>query len=259
MPTANVNGQELYYEDLGGGGPPVLFSHGFLMDHEMFAPQVGALAGECSCITWDQRGHGATPATVPFTYWDSAADALALLDHLGIGRAAFVGMSQGGFIGLRVALTAPERVAGLVFIDSQAGPETPAAVPAYDALHDEWLANGPSGVQDLVAAIIFGDEVDTAPWFAKWAAMPRDALTLPYRCLMDRDDLTGRLREITAPALIFHGDADAAIPMGRAEALRDGLAGCEGLVVVTGAGHAANLTRPEQVNGPLGRFLAAHR
>src|SRR5437588_9277108 len=113
MPFADVNGQHLYYEDFGGDsagdGVAVLFSHGFLMDHEMFAPQVEALAGEFRCITWDERGFGQTPADGPFSYWDSAADVLALLTHLGIERAVLAGMSQGGFLSLRAALTAPER------------------------------------------------------------------------------------------------------------------------------------------------------
>ena len=94
MPFAEVNGQHIFFEDSGGSGAPVIFSHGFLMDHEMFAPQVEALAGEFRCITWDERGFGQTPASGPFTYYDSAADCLALLDHLGIDQAVLAGMSR---------------------------------------------------------------------------------------------------------------------------------------------------------------------
>lgn len=258
MSIAVINGRTVFYEDSGGDGPAVIFSHGFLMDHEMFAPQVTELSDAYRCITWDQRGHGATPAGGPFTYWDSADDALALLTHLGVERAAFAGMSQGGFVSLRAALRAPERVASLVLIDTQAGLEAPEAVPAYDAMLEEWTAHGPAVVQDLVAAIILGEGADAAPWFAKWAAMPTEALVDPYRCLMDRDDLSGRLGEIGAPAIVFHGDRDSAIPMERAEALCTGLAGCTGVVVVPGAGHASNLTHPEHVNPALRRFLDAH-
>lgn len=257
MPTATVNGQPIYYVDHGGDGPPVLFSHGFLMDHEMFDPQVSALAPDYRVITWDERGHGATPASAPFSYWDSARDALGLLDHLGIDRAVLAGMSQGGFISLRAALLAPERVRALVLIDTQAGLEDPEALPAFDAMHDEWVANGPAAVQELVAAMILGADADTAPWYAKWAALPPEGLTFPYRCLVERDDLTDRLGEIEAPAIVFHGDSDAAIPMERARALADGLASHPEIVVVPGAGHAANLTHPDGVNRPLRRFLDA--
>jgi len=258
MPYADVNGQHLYYEDSGGNGPPVVFSHGFLMDHEMFAPQVAALAGTFRCITWDERGFGGTPATAPFTYYDSAADCLALLQYLGIQRAVLAGMSQGGFLSLRAALLAPDRVKALVLIDTQAGVEDPAALPLYEAMHDEWVANGPANVQDAIAELILGGGYDPAVWIAKWDAAPRENMSLPFRCLVDRDDITERLGEILCPAIIFHGDVDQSIPMADAEILRDRLKGCERLVVVAGAAHASNLSHPDQVNGPLREFLAIH-
>jgi 3-oxoadipate enol-lactonase len=258
MPFADVNGQHVYYEDTGGDGPPVIFSHGFLMDHEMFAPQVAALSDAFRCIVWDERGFGQTPATAPFTYYDSAADCLAVLDHLGLERAVLAGMSQGGFLALRAALAAPERVQALVLIDTQAGIEDAATIPLYQAMHDDWVANGPGNFQDAIAGLIFGGGYDAAPWIAKWNEAPPENLTLPFRCLVERDDITPRLGEILCPAIIFHGDEDQSIAMERAEILRDGLKGSEQLIVVKGAGHASNLSHPDQVNGPLREFLNAH-
>jgi pimeloyl-ACP methyl ester carboxylesterase len=72
---------------------------------------------------------------------------------------------------------------------------------------------------------------------------------------MDRDDITGRLGEISCPALILHGTADAAIPMERAEVVRSGLAGPVTLVTVEGGSHAANLSHPDQVNDAVLKFL----
>ena len=101
MPVATAHGIEIDYTDSGGQGPVVVFSHGFLMDRTMFGQQVTALTPQYRVITWDQRGHGGTRATGAFTYWDSAVDVLALLDHLGVERAVLAGMSQGGFVSLR--------------------------------------------------------------------------------------------------------------------------------------------------------------
>jgi hypothetical protein len=121
MAFADVNGQHIRFDDSGGDGSAVILSHGFLMDREMFAPQVDALAAEFRVITWDGRGFGETRSDgQPFTYWDSARDCLGLLDHLRIERAVLGGMSQGGFLSLRAALLAPERVAALVLIGTQA-------------------------------------------------------------------------------------------------------------------------------------------
>ena len=75
------------------------------------------------------------------------------------------------------------------------------------------------------------------------------------RTLASRDDITARLGEIKVPALVVHGDKDAAIPLALAEKLTAGLADAK-LVVVPGAGHAANLTHPETVNPAIERFLA---
>ncbi len=258
MATASVNGVSLSYSDSGGDGPAVVLSHGYLMDGSMFDPQVAALTPEYRVITWDERGFGATRATAPFTYWDSAADVLELLDHLGIGQAVLGGMSQGGFLSLRAALLAPERVRALILIDSQAGLENPEMVPAYEQMEQIWMEQGPAPVQDVVASIILGPpdgRVDYAPWFAKWAAWDADGLRIAFRCLLDRDDITGRLGEITCPTLIVHGTADAAIPMARAEAVRAGLAGPVTLVEVEGGAHASNLSHPDAVNAAILDFL----
>lgn len=260
MPAATISGISISYADTGGDGPPVVLSHGYLMDAEMFAPQAAALAPEFRVITWDQRGLGATRAPGPFSYWDSARDLLGLLDHLGIGQAVLGGMSQGGFVSLRAALLAPGRVRGLVLIDSQAGQEDPALAPAYEQLQQTWLEQGPDPVRDIVAAIILGEPggaVDYQPWFAKWAAADREQLRLAFRCLMDRDDITARLGEISCPALILHGTADAAIPAARAQAVRDGLAGPAEMVLIDGAPHAANLAEPDRVSAAVAAFLRA--
>jgi pimeloyl-ACP methyl ester carboxylesterase len=260
MSTALINGVTVSYSDTGGDGEPVVFSHGYLMDAAMFDPQVAALAPEYRVITWDQRGFGGSRATGEFSYWDSARDVLGLLDHLGVEQAVLAGMSQGGFVSMRAALLAAERVRALVLIDSQAGQEDPAVAPAYEQLEQVWLEQGPAPVQDIVASIILGPPdgpVDYAPWFAKWAAADRAELRLAFRCLMDRDDITGRLGEISCPALIVHGTADAAIPVAKAEVVQAGLAGPAELVLVDGGSHAANLSHPDQVNVALLEFLSA--
>ena len=74
-------------------------------------------------------------------------------------------------------------------------------------------------------------------------------------CLMNRDDISDRLVEITCPALVVHGKQDTAITMNKAEELATGLVGCGGVVQVDGA-HAANLTNPEPVNAAIFDFLA---
>jgi 3-oxoadipate enol-lactonase len=259
MPIAEINAQRIRYDDSGGDGPPIVLSHGFLMDREMFAPQIAVLAPEFRVITWDERGFGETEFDgKPFTYWDSAKDCLGLLDHLGIDRAVLGGMSQGGFVSLRAALLAPERVRALVLIDTQAGGEDPERLPAYRQMQATWLDVGPvDDLANVVASLIIGDPVLSEVWIAKWKELDKDIMRVPADCLFDRDDITDRLAEITCPAIVFHGTADLSIEMGLAEKLCRGLVGCEGVVSIEGASHVANLTHPDQVNGPLLDFLRA--
>ena len=121
MPFAEVNGQNIHYQDTGGDGPAIILSHGFGMGHEMWVHQIDPLVGAgWRVVTYDERSWGQTTHTEPFDYWDLAADVIALMDHLGIDRAVLGGMSQGGFLSMRAALATPERVRALVLVDTEA-------------------------------------------------------------------------------------------------------------------------------------------
>jgi 3-oxoadipate enol-lactonase len=257
MPHADVNGQRIYFQDTGGDGLPIVLAHGFLMDRSMFEPQIEAFAGDYRLVTWDQRGFGQSEFdSKPFTYWDSADDCLALLDRLQLDRAVIGGMSQGGFVALRAALKAPERVRALILMGTQAGLEDPANVPVYQGMLDDWVTNGPQDeLAAIVADIIIARPDENERWIARWKARPKELVREPGRTLLERDDITDRLGEIEVPALVIHGTEDTAIPMERAEALAHGLAGAGAVVKVPGA-HAANLTHPDAVNAAIGEFLA---
>lgn len=257
MPFAQVNGQKIHYRDSGGRGPVVVLSHGFLMDLTMFDAQVSALSDKFRVITWDERGFGDTEYDgKPFTYWDSANDCLALMTHLGIDTAVLGGMSQGGFLSLRAALTAPERVKALVLIDTAADNDGPETLAAYRGMVDAWVTHGPvDDLANVIANIIIANPTENAKWIAKWKARPKELMTHPSGCLLDRDDITSRIGEISCPALIIHGTNDTAISADRAKALRKGLRNAQDIVWVEGAAHAANLTHPHIVNPPLRAFL----
>ncbi|MGN8159622.1 alpha/beta fold hydrolase [Salinisphaera sp. SWV1] len=258
MPIAPVNGQQLFYRDTGGEGPVLVFSHGLLMDHEMFEPQLEAFGLICRCIAWDERAHGQTAGddVAPFSYYDSAGDLVALLDYLGIERAVLVGMSQGGYLSLRCALTHPQRVEALVLIDTQARVEEPAKLAGYEQMLDVWTRQGlPDSIADDIADIILGPAWHGAEqWKAKWRGWQSHNLKQAFRTLIDRDDISRDIARIEVPALVIHGEADQAITLDRAEDMAGHLRHAE-MVTVPEAGHAPNLTHPEPVNAAISRFL----
>ena len=227
------------------------------MDHTMFDAQVEALSDDYRCIAWDERGFGGTPANGPFSYWDSAADAVALLDHLGIDRAVFAGMSQGGYLSLRAALGHPDRVRGLILMDTQAALEDPEVLEGYRGMLVHWLnTDVPLGeVGELVSGLILGDPELAATWVPIWEARRADFNEHPGNCLLDRDDITDRLGEISAPTLVIHGDADAAIPLEFGQVLADEIPDAS-IVVMPGGSHAANMTHSAETNAAIADFLA---
>lgn len=260
MATAEINGISIRYEDSGGDGPAIIFSHGFMMDHTMFDAQVERFGADYRCIAWDERGFGDTPAPDHFSYWDSADDAAALLDHLGIEQAVWAGMSQGGFLSLRGALAHPDKVRAIVLIDSDAAVDPPEVIEGYHGMIA--VADGDDDeafemVLQTVAGMILGTEELAAEWIPKWRARRGvHELLIPGTTLLSRDDVSGRVGEITCPALVIHGTADVAIPIEHAAVVVEALPDCRGFVKVDGAAHAPNMSHPDIVNDAMASFLA---
>ncbi|MDN7902673.1 alpha/beta hydrolase [Burkholderia diffusa] len=236
--------------------PVVVFSHGFLMDGEMFRPNIAALDDTFRCVVWDQRGFGSTgPVDRAFSYWDSARDLIALLDHLEIASASLVGMSQGGFVSMRAALLEPARFRALALIATRSDLDDASVTASFEELKTEWARNGAANVAVHLAGFLLGADYPASAWIAKWLRMPRDNFECPVDALTARDDITPRLGEITHASIVFHGDADAAIPLRCGEALAERLPNSKGLVSVAGAGHTPNLTHAHDVNPKLRDFL----
>src|SRR5277367_5236890 len=105
-----INGQRLHVIDTGGQGAVLLFAHGNQMDYSMWSSVIDLLTDDFRCIAWDMRLHGSSEDDgLPFTYWEAARDALAILDWTQVSHAILVGHSQGGFTALRAELLAPDR------------------------------------------------------------------------------------------------------------------------------------------------------
>jgi pimeloyl-ACP methyl ester carboxylesterase len=251
------DGQRLFFtESDGPQKPAMILSHGFLMDKSMFAPQIDRFADRYRVIVWDQRGFGRTGYDgEPFTFWDSARDLLAVLDHLGVERAVVGGMSQGGFVALRTALLAPERVAGLVLIDTEAGVFTPEERRGNDELAAAWRVSGPTPeLVRTLAANLIGDPTHEERWMRRWLSLGPDVFGAPYDCLAAREDLTPRLGEIGSAALVIHGRQDKAVPIQRGRALAAGLPGGGEFVEIDG-GHTSTMTNPDDANVAISDFL----
>ena len=116
MAFADSQGVRLFYTVEGPADAPALvLSNSMGTTHEMWQPQMAALAERFRVVRYDRRGHGQSDSPpAPYTIDELAADSLAVMDAAGVETAHWVGLSIGGMIGLRIASTAPERITRLV-------------------------------------------------------------------------------------------------------------------------------------------------
>jgi pimeloyl-ACP methyl ester carboxylesterase len=243
---ADLGPVRLHFVD-EGSGPAVVFLHGLAADLDTFAEQARRLGDRYRTIRLDLRGHGgsSTPPG-PWTIADIAGDVTALLDHLGIARAHFVGHSAGGVVAVRLAIDHPGRVASLCLVATAAECNEKAANDFYLAWAEIAEREGMGavlrrmGVKREVEADALGDPLG-------FARASRAIATL-YP-----EPLTPCLAEIDCPALIVVGDKDWIGAGGSVKASR-ALRGSE-LVILPGLGHLPFVQDPDGFAVRLGAFL----
>ncbi len=153
MPSVEINGARLWYDE-AGSGQAVLLIHGGLGDSELWEPVVPFLAQRFRTIRTDLRFFGRS--TGPAVPWSWQEDVIGVLDALGVERAALVGLSLGGRIAIDVALGEPERLWALALVaPGLAGHDGRPYTEEQGARIEAALAAG-----DVDAAI----EVDLEPW-----------------------------------------------------------------------------------------------
>ncbi|MEM6791683.1 MAG: alpha/beta hydrolase [Myxococcota bacterium] len=261
MPTLKrEDGQSLYFEDGGGPGPAVVLGHGFLMDQTMFDPISAALGDRFRIIRWDARGFGRSGWNGrPHDPWRHADDIAALMDHLGLSRAFVGGMSQGGYSALRFTLRHPDRVLGLILLSTMAGPTPPEAIAFYrDNIRTMREQGMVEPLLEGTATALLGDRAHWEPWLTRWRAYDPHHVAGAMEALIARDDVSGRLGEVTAPTFIAHGTEDHGMPIAAAEFLAAKLP-ADGVVRLEGGAHAAAFTHADALVEPLRAFLDQHQ
>lgn len=265
MPELTVNGAALHYEEQGSGEETLVFSHGLLMNGHMFDAQVAALCERYRCIIYDHRGQGRSAGTRDGYDMDTLAeDAAALIEALGAGPCHFVGLSMGGFVGLRLALRRPQLLRSLTLMDTSADEEARENIPKYRLLNGIVRLLGVRPVLGSVMPIMFGDDFLQDParaderrhWKNELGKNRRRYITRAVQGVITRDAVYSELDRIDLPTLIIVGDQDKATPPPKSERLHGAIAGSR-LVVVPKAGHSASLEQPEAVTRAMREFYSS--
>jgi pimeloyl-ACP methyl ester carboxylesterase len=236
---AQANGIDIYYAEYGQGSPVILL-HGGLANADYWGNQIKALAPYHTVIVMDSRGHGrSTRNSQPYSYDLMADDVVALMDVLKVPKADIVGWSDGGILGLDLAIRYPDRVgkifafaANTITSGVKDGIDRNPTIAAFieRARHEyEVYSATPKEYEAFVAQIE-----------KMWATQPSwtDA----------------QLKSITAPVLVVDGDHDEAIKREHTEYIASTIPGA-GLLILPNASHFAFLQDPELFNYAILQFL----
>jgi pimeloyl-ACP methyl ester carboxylesterase len=259
--NALINGVNMAWDD-SGSGPAVCLIHGFPLNRRMWRPQINALAASgYRVITPDLRGFGESDVPDgPYSMDLFADDLAALLDHLGIKRAVFGGMSMGGYILLNILERYPETVAAACFMVTRSGADDEAGKERRRNLATDAMESGPKAVAELFAGMLFAEgSAETKPELAlevrRWIE-GNDArgLARALLAMAGRKDYTALLGGFRLPCLVIGAEQDKAVTGEQIQCLAAGLPDHK-LCIVPEAGHLANLEQPGAFNSCLLEFL----
>lgn len=256
MPTVRVNGVGVHYETKGEGAP-VLFIHGgFGGAVSTLVPQPRAimeiLPEQVRTIAYDRRCCGQSEYVLdPYDLTDLAADARALLDHLGVERSIIIGDSMGGMVALQYAVSFPETVVALGLLETGAalmtqtgwGEQMRAEVDwanregaaAVFAMRREGLRNPaePPAIASFPQDLAERARAQRAEYLAAVASLSDDDLFVYFAGLLRNEaaftgfDFAEDLGDLSMPVCIIHGRADTVVPPQCAEELRKGIENAE--------------------------------
>ena len=255
---ASLDGHVVHYSRSGRpDGLPLVLINSLGTDLRLWNQVVPALEADFSILRYDLRGHGLTDCPPgPYSLVQLAQDLRSLLDHLGIQRAALVGISIGGLIALQFAASHPGAVRALVLAD------TAARIGSADRWQQRIEAVRREGLQALAPAVL-------GLWLSESFRANQPTLTRGFGNMLTRtpaegyiaccstlaeSDLSPQLPKIQAPALVLTGEMDAATPPEQGRALAAALPDAR-FELVPAAAHLPCIEQPERVAAFIRRFL----
>ena len=241
-----------------GTGHPVLLAGSLGSTQAMWDPQVAQLSQDARLITFDHRGHGASPVPLaPYAIDDLGMDTLRLMDFLELDQASFVGLSLGGMVGLWLAINAPDRIDRLVVM----------CCSAYTSDAGPWLeraracrADGTGSIADVVVSRWLTPEfAATHPQIeAELVQMVSETSPEGYAGCCEAIaalDLREGLTEIFTPTLVVAAAQDPSTPAQSVVAPIAEAIPTAQYAVIDDAAHLANVQQPAAVSGLLREFL----
>jgi 3-oxoadipate enol-lactonase len=255
---------EIFYE-IRGSGPPVVLLHPFPSHHEFWHPVALALESRYHLILPDLRGHGESEiGEGPALMRKHASDIARILDAVGVGKAAFVGCSIGGYILFEFWRRFRERVTSLVLCDTRPQADTAEARANRLKSAATVVEQGTEPfIETMIPNLMGRTTLTTRPDLVEGARsmmrkMSAENISLVLRGMAERPDSVADLKTINVPALLVIGDEDVLSPVADGELMRQNIPGSQ-LKVVPKGGHYSPWEQPEAVGPVLRQFLDMQR
>lgn len=261
--AADINGTNLVYAISGrASGPVVVLHHPLATRLEYWDPIMAGLESDYRVVRFDARGHGLSAAAPePYTFDLLAGDVIGLMDHLGVARAQFVGLSMGGMVGQKLGLAHQSRFSSLTLAST-----TSRIAPEFRALwHDRVVVARAQGMSSQV-------EPAMARWVSPETKAKRPGLVATFTRMIEATslngyagwcgaihdlDFTSQLHTIKLPTQIIVGELDPATPVAASDVIHRAMPGSS-LIVMPGVSHMLSSEQPEAFLGHLRPFLARH-
>ena len=261
MKYVMANSLRMAYEETGKG-IPIIFVHGFPLNHRLWEPQLSELKETMHVITPDLPGHGKSEARFGAYLMNLVADDInGFIDALGISVPVVVcGLSLGGYMLGQFYQKYGKRLSGLIFTATRASPDSEAAKLNRDRLVVLASQSGPQAVvEDVLPKFMSPKTYQSRPELVDevreiMRTTSLDGMVGDLLGMRERPDTHDLLRKINLPALVIHGMDDQLIPLSEGEKIRDTITGAR-MCVIPDAGHLPNLEQPELFNQAVIRFI----
>jgi 3-oxoadipate enol-lactonase len=251
---------EIFYDSIGDG-PPVVVLHPFPANHEFWHPAAQTLVSRYRVILPDLRGHGDSGAGQgPATMAKHAQDLARILDKEEIGRAAFVGVSIGGYALFEFWRQFRGRVAALVLCNTKASADTPEARAGRLKAADDVLNRGTEPFFESMMPNLIGETTRrTRPDLVDGALrmmrkMSPEDIAQVQRGMAERPDSMETLKTINVSTLLVTGDEDVLTGVVEAELIQRNVVASQ-MKVVAQAGHFSPWEQPGEVGRMLRQFM----
>lgn len=259
-----INGTLYHYRDIGEG-PTLIFAHGLFANHEIFSAQFQALSKSYRCIVLDMPGHGLSeydPAGWKLD--DLSRDIALMIEELSLGRVTFIGQSQGGMVGIRLAAYYPQRVSGLVLIGTSARAEYPERLQNWHRQRETLLSGSEHARKELFKKI--QGYINSGEWLRNNPGEAASELRIMLShnpsglalaldaAVFERGDITALLADISAPTLVVCGEQDIATPVELSQEIATLIPGAR-LLLLAGTGHHPPTEAAQAVTAAIAEFL----